>query len=37
MSQQTILELWQELGGIATSGEIFRLAREKYPNLSLWQ
>jgi hypothetical protein len=27
----------QELGGIATSSEIIRLARQKYPNLSLWQ
>jgi hypothetical protein len=37
MSQQTVLELLQELGGIATSSQIIRLAREKYPNLSLWQ
>jgi hypothetical protein len=35
MNQQTVLELLQELGGIATSSEIIRLAREKYPNPSL--
>lgn len=35
MSQQIVLEL--ELGGIATSSEIIRLAREKYPDLSLSQ
>jgi Fe2+ or Zn2+ uptake regulation protein len=37
MSQQTVLQLLQELGGVATSSEIMRLAREKYPVLSLWQ
>jgi hypothetical protein len=37
MSQQIVLQLLQELGGIATSSEIIRLAREKYPDLSLWQ
>jgi hypothetical protein len=37
MSQQTVLELLQELGGTATSSEIIILAREKYPDLSLWQ
>jgi hypothetical protein len=30
MSQQTVLQLLQELGGIATSSKIRRLAREKY-------
>jgi hypothetical protein len=37
MSQQTVLELLAELGGTASSSEIIRLAREKYPDLSLWQ
>jgi hypothetical protein len=37
MSQQLVLQLLQELGGVATSNEIIRLAREKYPDLSLWQ
>jgi hypothetical protein len=31
------LEPLQELGGTATSSDIVRLAREKYPDLSLWQ
>jgi hypothetical protein len=31
------LEPLQELGGTATSSDIIRLAREKYPDLSLWQ
>jgi len=31
----TVLELLQELGGIATVSEISTLAREKYPDLSL--
>lgn len=35
MSQQTVLQLLQELGGVATSSEIIKLARERYPNLSL--
>jgi hypothetical protein len=35
MSQQTVLQLLQELGGIATVSEIARLALQKYPNLSL--
>jgi Fe2+ or Zn2+ uptake regulation protein len=35
MSQQTVLELLRELGGTATSSEIIKLAREKYPDLSL--
>ena len=30
MSQQMVLQLLQELGGIATASEISRLAREKY-------
>jgi hypothetical protein len=34
--EQTVFELMQELGGAATVSEISRLAREKYPNLSLW-
>jgi hypothetical protein len=37
MSQQAVLQLLHELGGTAISSEIIRLAREKYPNLSLWQ
>jgi hypothetical protein len=37
MSQQIVLQLLQELGGVASSHEIRRLAREKYPNLTLWQ
>jgi hypothetical protein len=37
MSQQVVLQLLQELGGIAMSSEIIRLARKKYPDLSLWQ
>jgi hypothetical protein len=37
MSQQAVLELLTELGGTASSSEIIRLAREKYPELSLWQ
>ena len=35
MSQQTVLKLLQQLGGIATVGEISRLASQKYPELSL--
>ena len=35
MSQQTVLQLMQELGGIATSSQIIRLASQKYPDLSL--
>jgi hypothetical protein len=31
MSQQTVLELLQELGGIATVSEIIKLAREDIP------
>jgi len=30
MSEQIVLQLLQELGGIATASEISRLAREKY-------
>jgi Fe2+ or Zn2+ uptake regulation protein len=37
MSQQLVLQLLQELGGVATSSQIVKLAREKYPDLSLWQ
>jgi Fe2+ or Zn2+ uptake regulation protein len=37
MSQQIVLELLQQLRSTATSSEIIRLAREKYPDLSLWQ
>jgi hypothetical protein len=37
MSQQAVLQLLYDLGGSATSSEIIRLAREKYPDLSLWQ
>jgi Fe2+ or Zn2+ uptake regulation protein len=35
MSQQIVLQLLQELGGIATVSEIARLASQKYPDLSL--
>ncbi|MFL6420097.1 MAG: hypothetical protein ACJ71P_11860 [Nitrososphaeraceae archaeon] len=37
MSQQAVLQILYELGGSATSSEIIKFAREKYPDLSLWQ
>ena len=37
MSQQAVLQLLQELCGIATISEVSRLAQQKYPTLSLSQ
>jgi len=36
MSQEEIYKILEELGGEATSGQISRRAKEKYPNLSLY-
>lgn len=35
MSQEDILEILKELGGVATLKDIIKRAKEKYPNRSL--
>jgi uncharacterized membrane protein len=37
MSQKEVYEIIKELGGEATYREIKRRAKEKFPNLTLWQ
>uniref|UniRef100_A0A7V3KNY3 Uncharacterized protein n=1 Tax=candidate division WOR-3 bacterium TaxID=2052148 RepID=A0A7V3KNY3_UNCW3 len=37
MSQKEVYEIIKELGGEATYSEIKRRAKEKFPNLTLWQ
>ena len=37
MSQKEVYDIIKELGGEATYREIKRRAKEKFPNLTLWQ
>jgi len=36
MSQEKVYKILQELGGMATTGEISRVAKQKYPTANLY-